>query len=154
MRQLVRSVCWLFITIIILSGCQSTEIPTSAEIANSLFVTYTVSKEVTNGYGLDIMIENKSDYCIDFSPNYNMVININIAEEWFQASNMVVVINDKPDILFPNGDPGSIDFFTVKPNLSDYKISKASDANVIISGHLCDDENFIIEKKIPFTIVP
>jgi hypothetical protein len=154
MRQLIRSVYWLFCAIIILSRCQSAKIPTSAEIENLLIVTYTVSSEVKNGYGLNIMIENQSDYCIDFSPNYNMVINVSIEEKLIEASNMVIIIGDKPDILLPNGDPGSIDFFTVNPDLSDYKILKASDAKVVIFGHLCDDENFIIEKNIPFTIVP
>ena len=83
-----------------------------------------------------------------------MTINVNIDGKWIQASNMVIIVRDKPDILLPEGDPGSIDFLTIKPDLSDYKISKATDAYVLITGHLCDNENFIIEKEIPFTIVP
>ncbi|GEM_PF-5965189 len=152
--KLLQKIFSLFIITLFWSACGSNLNQSPKDIAESLDVIYIYGPDIKHGETLSLWVENDTEYCLDFSPNYNIIINVKIDKSWIIVSNSINFLNDKPDILMPVDDPASISFVDVLPDLSEYQLTKPVEAYVVISGHLCDDESFVIEKKIPFTITP
>jgi len=142
------------ILIFFISGCNPDSKHLPDDLANSLIVTYRNGSEIQSGETLEVLIENKTKYCLDFTPYYNIEINVDINGTLTLVKNNIIVSGNKPNILMPVGDPASGGFISVNPEMIIYNISKPIDASFQISGHLCDDENLLITKSIPFTILP
>lgn len=133
-------------------SCNSINSPDN--LAEMIEISYLSATEITSGQSLSLTIINKSNYCITFPAGYNLKVFANINGEWNELTNLARVRGNKPNNLMSGGNIDSVGFIDALPDISNYGFSHPTDAYVLISGHLCDDENFIIEKEIPFTIVP
>ncbi len=155
MKKVLKLSALLTVAALMLLGCTRSPIQQPEEdISDSLTITYLTGPNIKNGQTLSLLIENQTDYCFDFSPDYNIVINIAINGSWVKIPNNITISGNKADILMPASDPGAGDFLDALPDLSKHNISSSTEAYITISGHLCDDENFVVEKKIPFSITP
>lgn len=151
MRLPIKFLASLLILFTVFTGCTNQP---PEKVSDLIVVSYLSGPEIRDGETLSMLIENRSSYCFDFSPDYNIVINVDINGEWIEIPNNIKISGNKPDILMPNGNPASGDFIDALPDLSKFGTMGQADAYILIVGHLCDDEGYIVEKKIPFVIVP
>lgn len=140
--------------VLLASGC-SLQKPSASDISNLLTLSIENAGEIHKDQLIDIYLENKSDYCIEFPYDHELKIyeinnedikEINEFSEYFGEEKpiRVVAYNKGFDSLV-------ISFY---PDLSAIKIGDPTDFYVEIHGYLCTDNSFAIIKTIPFTVSP
>ena len=149
---------FILIMTIVLSDCSSPSTPQSSDIANSIDVSYITGPQVDLPTGvnplLSAWITNQTKYCINFPPDYGIKVFAETSDGWTEIPNRVKYISDHPVLLKPKGDIFSQHSLDAQPDLSALTLTQPTNFYVEISGHLCDDEKVIIEKKIPFVVAP
>jgi len=149
--KLISRILYLVTSMMIIQSCILIE-SSPEEIASMLEVNFLSSDEIKFGESLSVSILNTSNYCVVFPPNYDAKVFVKVEDKWIEVSNLANVLTDKENILLPGGGIESIDFVDVLPDLSSYRNLKPSEAYVILTGHVCNDEKISIVKKINFVI--
>jgi len=149
-----RALKLLIILIFILTGgCSTLSNQPLDNIADLLEVSYPAGSEVSQSQVLSVLISNQTNYCFSFPPDYGAKLYVNVNNNWMQIPNKIKVIGDSPVLLQPKGDIFSEGYINVFPDVTNIKSVNSMELYVLISGHVCNDSQFLIEKKIPFTVV-
>ena len=137
--------------VIIISGCNGKSPET---IADSIDLIYQIGPNIMPNEFVEIRIINQTNYCIVFPIDFETKVFLKQDDGWVQVSNLVTNIGDGPQILESKGKMFSVAIVLIKPDTTNVVIEKPIESYALITGHLCDDENFVIEKKLPFVITP
>jgi len=132
----------------------SSELGQPTNIASSIEITYQAGPEITPGGEVLAWIDNTTRSCISFPPDFGIKVFVQQGEDWLEVPNLVTYVSEEPQILDPRGSLFSRTLVHVWPDVSGLVITEPVDSYALITGTLCDDESYAIEKKIPFEIVP
>jgi hypothetical protein len=144
---------FIIFLVVIATGC-SKKPSQPTEIAALIDIDYQAGPEISRGGIVEAWMENMSDQCISFPLDFNTKIFIEQNEDWTEVPNRVTYIGDRPVLLKPKGDIRSSALVYIRPDTSGLTITESVDSYALVTGNLCDDENFVIEKKIDFVIIP
>ena len=123
-------------------------------ISDSIDLTYQTGPNIFPNDFVEIRITNQTNFCIVFPVDFDIKVYLKQSENWLQVSNLVTDIGDRPVILEPKGEMFSVAIVLIKPDISNITIKEPIESYGLITGHLCDNENIVIEKKLPFLITP
>ena len=143
----------VIMTLAIISCSNSSE-EKNANIADSIEVSYQTGPQIGVHQDLTIWIKNQTDFCISFPPDYGIKIFSETNNGWKEVSNLVNYLGTEPRLLQPKEDSSSEDSVFARPDVTSLGLVKPTNFYVSISGNLCDDKTVLIEKKIPFVVVP
>jgi uncharacterized membrane protein len=158
-RKIWNRIAWV-ISLIVLTvltySCAAKNLPTKSfpidhpgdaiEIAE-----YYIGPEIKANDILTFWIVNKSEECIVFPYDLGQKIFAEINNEWKPVNNIMEYHHHNDNIL--NGDNPTT-MVSVAPDLSNITVTAPVNFKVVLSGKLCDNKNFVVEKTIPFTVVP
>jgi hypothetical protein len=139
---------------IFLNACSNSYEKQIENIPDSIEVTYETGPEIGQNEILTVWIKNQTDFCISFPRGYGIRNFVETSDGWKEVPNLGKFIGTEPRLLKPRNDFFSEDSIDVRPDLSGLGLTKPTNFYVTISGHLCDDETVLVEKKIPFVVVP
>jgi hypothetical protein len=141
------------LTSAILSSCShASEQP--VVISDSIDVEYQPDQQIGINEDLTIWITNQSKYCIEFPIDIGIRIVAKQTGDWIEVPNLVTYSGNIPIQLKPKGDVFSKKAVIVWPDVTGLSLVDPTDFLAIITGHLCDDESTVVEKKIPFIVIP
>jgi hypothetical protein len=147
----------LFISILFLTaitaGC-SNESSQSSDIAALIEISYQTGPEISPGGYVEAWMENTSNQCISFPIDFSINVFVEQHGDWIEVQNRVTYVGDRPEVLKPKGEMPSSALVNIRPDTSGLTITESVNSYALVTGNLCDDENFVIEKKIPFVILP
>jgi hypothetical protein len=143
-----------FLFIIFLISCNTHTPMSASEISSLISYSYPYSQEMRVGEQIDIFVTNETDYCLVFPLVGGLTIYTEENDEHIEVKNLVNIIGNQNLTISPKGEPLSSRMILLQPNTSSILIEKPTTFFVKLTGYLCDDENFLIEKIIPFTITP
>ena len=147
----------LFIIIFFLIGTNvscSKGLSQPTEVATWIDITYQTGPEIPPSGYIEAWIENMSDQCISFPNDFNIKVFVEQNENWVEVPNLVTYVGDRAEVLKPKSDARSDTLVNIRPDTSGLIMSKRVNSYAFITGNLCDDKSYKIEKKIPFVIVP
>jgi hypothetical protein len=137
-----------------IGGCIGSSKQQIANIADSIDVSYQTGPRIGVNQDLTVWIKNQTAYCVSFPPDYGIKIFAETSDGWTEVSNLVTFVGNQPRSLKPKGDIFSERSIDVRPDVSALMLSQPTNFYVSISGHLCNDETVLVEKEIPFVVVP
>lgn len=147
-----KPLIFIFLFIVGSLGCSNrSSLPT--DISEKISITYQTGPEIPASGYIEAWIENTSDQCISFPNDFNIKVFVEQNQDWTEIPNRVTYQGDRPQILEAKGNNQSDTLVNLRPDTSGLDISAPVNAYALIRGSLCDDEDFKVEKKIPFTIV-
>jgi len=123
-------------------------------IADGIELIYEMGPEIGRGQILTVWINNQTSFCISFPRGYGIKIFSETSNGWKEVPNLGKFIGTEPRLLQPKGDFFSEDSIDVFPDVSGLELVQPTNFYVSISGNLCDDETVLVEKNIPFVVVP
>jgi hypothetical protein len=133
----------------------SNELSQPTDIATSIEITYQTGPEISPGGEVLAWINNTTDNCINFPTDFGIKVFVLQGEDWLEVQNLVTYESDEPQVVLePKGEMFSRNLVHIWPDVSSLIITEPVDSYALITGHLCEDENYAIEKKIPFVIIP
>jgi hypothetical protein len=147
----------LFMFILFLIGINlscSNELSQPPDVATLIEITYQTGPEISPGGYVEAWIENTSNRCISFPIDFDIKVFVEQHEAWIEVPNLVTYVGDRPEVLKPKGDALSDTLVNIRPDISALIMTEPVNSYALITGNLCDDEDYVIEKKIPFVIVP
>jgi hypothetical protein len=103
---------------------------------------------------VEAWMENMSNQCVSFPLDFNIRVFVEQHGDWVEVPNRVTYVGERPKVLKPKGDIPSSALVYIRPDISGLTITEPIDSYALVTGNLCDDENYAIEKKIPFLIIP
>ncbi len=140
--------------VVLLSGCSGSYESQIENIPDSIEVTYETGPEISSNQNLMFWIKNQTNFCISFPRGYGIRNYAEKSDGWTEVPNLGNFLGNEPRLLKPKGDFFSEDSVVVRPDISNLGLTEPTNFYVTISGHLCDDETVLIEKKIPFVVIP
>jgi hypothetical protein len=144
---------FLIFLVAITAGC-SNQPSQSTNIAELIDIGYQSGPEISPGGIVEAWMENMSNQCISFPTDFSIHVFVEQHGDWIEVSNRVTYVGDRPELLKPKGDMPSSALVYIRPDTSGLTITESVDSYAVVTGQLCDDENYVIEKKIPFVIIP
>jgi hypothetical protein len=139
---------------IFLSACSDSYESQIENISDFIDVTYETGPQIGQHEILTVWIENQTDFCISFPLGYGIRNFVETSDGWKEVPNLGKFVGTEPRLLKPKNDFFSEDTVNVRPDISGLGLTKPTNFYVTISGQLCDDESVLIEKKIPYMVVP
>ena len=143
----------VILTLAIISCSNSSE-QQIADIADSIEVSYQTGPQIGVHQDLTIWIKNQTKYCVSFPPDFGIKVFAEINKNWQEVPNLGTFLGNEPRLLKPKGDIFAETSLDARPDVSDLGLTQSTNFYVSISGHLCDDDTVLVEKKIPFVVVP
>lgn len=143
--------CAFCISTLITYGCQIVPI---ANLEDNITYYYQTDSEINKSEYLTIWIQNRTNKCISFPPDFGARIFAETESGEIEVPNLMKVIGDKEWIFDPQNEISLENPLNLRPNILELSLSKPTNFYVLISGHLCNDEQTVINKKIPFTVTP
>lgn len=143
----------IIIAIISISSCSELS-GQSTEIADFIEISYQTGPEIEVNQDLTVWLKNNSKYCISFPVDFGLKVFVEKDNGWFEIQNLGTFLGDQPILLKPKGDIFSENVIDVRPDVSNLSLNKSTNFYALLSGHLCEDETKVVEKKIEFVIVP
>jgi hypothetical protein len=116
--------------------------------------SYVIGPEIQNTESLISFIKNTSSSCMVFPYNYGVKIYMERNGSWVDVPNMTDYRSKEDIQLLPAGNMDSDNVVVLRPNLLDVELQAPTNFRAVLNGHLCDDENVLIKKIVPFTVVP
>ena len=149
----------LFVTtlLLILVGCRNetlTPTPTPDEISNSLIIKYYEGPEIQIYGHIQAIVQNTSDFCIEFPIDLGIKLFVDQNGTVSEINNYTKYIGNQKRVLNPIGERNDFISVSYDPDVSGLIVTDSMTFYAEFTGHLCDDETVIIQKKIPFNIVP
>jgi hypothetical protein len=141
----------LLMTSVILYGCKTP--PNSKDLSDAIEVYYYGTSEIKPPDALTIQIRNASSYCMAFPYDYQAELYLLDGNKRKWVNNLASDGVYRRDQELPPGNV-NIGFITARPNLDGLDVSRPLDFVFVIIGNLCEDENIVIQKEIPFTLIP
>ena len=152
MRQVNRIFLKLVVAILLSSCARQIEQPDA--IAGSIEIVYVTSSEMTVGDQMEVSLQNKTKYCIQFP----LVDGLNIYAEqdgkWVESRNLVTILGDQNWVLRPKDELLSERSVYIQPDIAHLEIHAPTRFYALLQGYLCDDESVKVQKEIPFTMIP
>jgi hypothetical protein len=143
----------LMFLVAVTAGC-SNEPSQPAEIASLIEIVYQTGPEISAGGSVDAVLENKSNQCIHFPVDLNTKVFVEQHGDWIEVENQITYLGDSPVLLQPKGDIWSSTLVYIQPDTSELTVTEPVDSYALVTGNLCENEDVVIEKKIPFVIIP
>ncbi|MEN9562885.1 MAG: hypothetical protein RIR73_1129 [Chloroflexota bacterium] len=148
-----KSLSYLLL-IFFLSGCTFINRPDKDKIESGILISYVYSNEIKSRNSADVEITNQTNFCLVFP----LIDGIEIYTESNKARtklvNLVTYLGDQNLIVSPKGESLSSRIITLRPDTSKIVSTMPVNFTVKLTGYLCDDKEFKIEKKIPFIAIP
>jgi hypothetical protein len=152
----ITKITLLLYALIVLMGtinC-SRELNQPDNVASSIEITYQAGPEISAGGEVLAWIDNTTKSCLSFPPDFDIKVFIQQGEDWVEVPNLVTYLDEEAHVLEPKGSLLSKTLVYIWPDVSNVVIKEPVDSYASITGNLCDDESYFLEKKIPFVIVP
>jgi hypothetical protein len=124
------------------------------DVSSQLEIDYQMGPEIPLNGEVQTWINNTTNNCISFPPDFGIKVFVKQDEDWLEVPNLVTYANKEPQVLKPKSDLFPTILVSIWPDVSSLNIKMSLDGYALITGHLCEDESHVIEKKIPFVIVP
>jgi hypothetical protein len=139
---------------------QANHIIYPTQISTSYVDSLTFEYDKTNtldSYGsISVWVINKSNNCFVFPYDYGISFLIQLNGMWVKTPSIPVNYSPHDDIIMEKQGKALFDSYpiTFYPDISNLKISKTTEVKGIIKGYVCDHPEILIEKEIPFYVVP
>jgi hypothetical protein len=141
----------LIAIILISSGCT----PALKQITGAdLELAYASGPVIKSTEYLNVFVTNMSQGCVEFSHDFGLKIYFTQNGSWVETGNMVRYPDPKPIELQPNGGLFDDTAVSLRPTLSGEEITGPITLKATIHGNVCNNPSSVIEKDIPFTVVP
>jgi len=124
------------------------------DIAKLINISYKIGPNVSDYKVIEVELNNTSNYCIEFPPDYGIKIYMDENGKITEIGNNTTYIGDKPRYLQPKGNIASKRGILFSPRVSDQKIIDSIIFYAEVTGQLCNDPSIIIQRKIPFSVSP
>lgn len=134
-------------------GCSKTN-EQPIDIVNSIQIDYETGPKINTNQYLTVWLVNHSQSCVLFPADYGIRIYTETENGYVEFPNLVRYIGTQPRKLQPNGEVYSERSVDLRPDLAGFTISKPTSFFATITGHLCNDETIIIEKRVEFIVSP
>lgn len=152
-KMMIKKFQHLFI-IFFLSGCILNNQPDKGKIEADIQISYVYSNEIKSGNRADIEITNNTNYCLVFP----LIDGVNIYTEKNKVQTKIddlgIILGDQNLVVSPKGELLSSRTITLRPDTSKIVSTTPVNFTVKLTGYLCDDKDFIIEKEVPFIATP
>jgi hypothetical protein len=104
---------------------------------------------------LTFRIKNTSQTCITFPYDFGIKIYYENNGSWIETDNMFQYFPKDKDVLLDSvGNIDSDMVVNLSPDIQNVQISTIVNFKATIQGHLCKDKSVVVEKEIPFTVLP
>jgi hypothetical protein len=140
-----------FLLLCTIYACSSAQVH---NLADDIVVTYETGPEIQATEVLEFWIKNTSNNCIVFPYNYGLKIFVEQNTNWIEVPNPTIY-SPEDDIYLREADNiFSYRPVLLRPDISKIQLQGPTNFQATITGHLCDDENVVVEKTIPFVVKP
>ena len=137
--------------VLISSACM----PSQKQITGAdLELAYASGPVINSTEYLDVFVTNMSQGCIEFSHDLGLKIYLERNGSWVETGNLVSYPDLKIIELHPNGESFDSTAVSLRPSLSGNEITGPINLKATIHGNICNNPSAVIEKDIPFTVVP
>lgn len=134
-----------------LSGCAATPMPVSGE---DLQITYATGPMIPATQYLAVFITNMSMDCVEFPDDFGIRIWYRDGATWKPTGNLWEYESPQHNRLERHGSPYDTTSFSLKPDLQGIDSKAPVDFKATIKGHACNQASEVVEKDIPFTVMP
>jgi hypothetical protein len=97
---------------------------------------------------LSFGISNQATECMVFPYDFGKKIFIESKGKWIPVKDIMETNSRENVILQPRSGIGIF----VAPDLSNIVITSPTNSKVVITGHLCNNKDVVVEKTIPFVV--
>lgn len=137
--------------VLISSACM----PSQKQITGAdLELAYASGPIIKSTEYLYVFITNMSQGCIEFPHDFDLKIYFEKNGSWVETGNLESYPDLKSIQLSPNGETLDTSTVVLRPSLSGVQIAAPITLKATIHGNVCNHPNTVVEKEIPFTVVP
>ena len=134
---------------------QSACAPATPRVSGTdIVLTYATGPVIKASEELDVFITNTSQGCINFPDDFGLRIFYRQNGSWVETGNLMKYMPPQNNHLGPHGEPFETTSVSLIPSLSHVQIREPLALKATIRGYSCHDPAAVVEKDIPFTVVP
>jgi hypothetical protein len=132
-------------------ACTSTQ---GQNPADAIEITYETGPEIHKTDDLEFWAKNTSTNCVVFPYDYGIKIFREVDGIWVETPNLTEYFPRQDKYLREAKNVFSEELLILMPDLSKIQLQGPTNFRAVLNGHLCNDENVVIEKIVPFTVIP